>query len=65
MTCETCKQQVLPGGRCACWCLLADALQKYLGMDFDEAAQRAAIMWDTGADKEWVYSGKWFDTHDE
>ena len=61
MTCETCKQQVQPSGRCACCCLLADALQKYLGMDFYTATMRAAILWDTEADTAYVHSGEFND----
>lgn len=66
--CATCKDGItgLPGSvpRCACWALLADALEQYSGLDFDSAAQLAADMWerDMGSDdRERVWSGAWLD----
>jgi hypothetical protein len=69
--CETCGNPVGDTERCSCWCLLADALQRYLGVDFDGAAQMAADLWDSEADlwdseadKEFVWSAKYADDHD-
>jgi hypothetical protein len=56
--------QVSGEGRCGCWCLVADAFQRYLGMDFDAAAQMASDLWDQEADKERVWSARYADDHD-
>jgi hypothetical protein len=59
--CKTCGGEIRTDGRCNCWALLADALQQYLGMDFDEAAMEAAQLWDEVDDdyRERVWSGEW------
>ena len=65
--CRTCGNPVegTPGHpRCACWCMLADALQRYLGMDFDGAAQMAADLWDSDGDHAYVWANRHADTHD-
>lgn len=50
--CETCGNETQgPDQSCVCWCLLADALQQYLGMDHDGSAQMAADLW-AGLDPE-------------
>lgn len=62
-TCATCGGAIV-ADRCSCWALLADALQQYSGMDFDGAAEQAAIIWDSdmgSGDKERVWSGEWLD----
>jgi len=62
--CQTCGTEVSPEGKCGCWCMIADALQQYLGMDFDASAQMAADLWEQEADKEYVWSAKYADDHD-
>lgn len=62
--CRTCGSPVGKDNRCACWCLVADALQRYLGVDFDAAAQTAADLWTDHADKPYVWSGEYAEDHD-
>lgn len=63
--CKTCGNPVEGEGRqCACWCLLSEALQRFLGMDFDGSAQMAADLWEQEADKEYVWSNEYADDHD-
>lgn len=62
--CETCGNEVSPEGKCVCWCLLAGALQQFLGMDFDASADMAARMWDAEADREFVWAAKYADDHE-
>jgi hypothetical protein len=62
--CETCGNEVSPEGKCGCWAHLADALQRYLGMDFDASADSAARLWDAHADRERVWSAGYADDHD-
>ena len=63
--CQTCGQPVdLESGMCACWCHVADALQRYAGFGFDEAADRAAAMWASEADSDRVRAGDYADDHD-
>lgn len=57
--CKTCGN-VIEHQRCTCWALLADALQRYAGFGFDDAAQRAAMLWLHG-DQERVHQGTWLD----
>ena len=51
------------GDTCVCWGHVADALQRYLGMDFDAAAQMAADLW-ADADKAFVWTAKYADDHE-
>jgi hypothetical protein len=44
--------------------MLANALQRYLGMGFDGAAQMAADLWDQEAGPDRVRSAKYADDHD-
>jgi hypothetical protein len=63
--CETCGSEVSPEGKCGCWAHLADALQRYLGMDFDASADSAARLWDSRADDhERVWTAQYADDHD-
>lgn len=62
--CETCGNPVGEDGRCGCWALLADALQRYLGMDFDGSAQMAADLWEQEAQKEAVWTAEYANDHD-
>jgi hypothetical protein len=62
--CVTCGNNVSPEDMCNCWTLLADALQRYLGMDFDASADLAARMWREEADKEYVWSAEYANDHD-
>lgn len=43
--CETCGAEIMYD-RCMCVYLLADALQRYLGYDYDHAGDQAASSWD-------------------
>lgn len=63
--CFTCGNPV-EGGSCGCWCGLAEALQRFLGMDFDHAADMAAKMWAAtpDADKAFVWRNGYADDHD-
>ena len=61
--CETCGTEVSPDGMCNCWCLLADALQQYLGLDHDGSAQMAADLWRAEADRERVRSAEYAADH--
>jgi hypothetical protein len=63
--CETCGNPV-ENGKCCCWGMVADALQRYLGMDFDASAQMAADLWDAAdtEDKARVWSAEYADNHD-
>ena len=64
--CQTCGTEVGGDGdkrQCGCWCLLADALQQFLGMDFDGAAQMAADLWQAEADKEYVWAATYAEDH--
>jgi ribosomal protein L37E len=63
--CQTCGNPVQQG-KCACWCLVADTLQRYLGYDFDASADMAARMWNDldDADHERVWSAEYAATHD-
>jgi hypothetical protein len=60
--CRTCGNPV-SGGQCVCWCLLADALQQYLGLDHDGSAQMAADLWQADADKPRVWSAEYARDH--
>jgi hypothetical protein len=62
--CRTCGSPVGPGDQCGCWCMVADALQRYLGMDFDASAQMAADLWRQEADKAYVWTARYADDHD-
>jgi hypothetical protein len=64
--CATCGNETQgPDQTCSCWCLLADALQHFLGMDFDGAAQFASDLWREHADnRAYVWSGEWAAEHD-
>jgi len=62
--CLTCGNPVGEDDRCTCWCLVADALQQYLGMDFDASADMAARLWTTEADKPYVWQARYADDHD-
>jgi hypothetical protein len=64
--CRTCGNEVSPEGKCCCWGLVADALQRYLGMDFDGAALMASQMWDAidPADRAYVWAARYADDHD-
>jgi len=65
--CDTCGGDISPDGRrCSCWCMVADALQRYLGRDFDDSADEAARLWD-GLDhaEQWrVWTAEYADDHD-
>jgi hypothetical protein len=63
--CHTCGNPVTLENICCCWGHVADTLQRFLGMDFDGAAQDAADMWREMSDeeKEFVWSGRHADTH--
>lgn len=61
--CRTCGTEVGPERKCGCWCMVADALQRYLGMDFDASAQLAADLW-AEADKERVWAASYANDHD-
>jgi len=60
--CVTCGNEVREG-KCVCWCLLADALQQYLGMDHDGSAQMASDLWQQEADKRRVWSAEYQQDH--
>jgi hypothetical protein len=58
--CQTCGNETQgPDQMCICWCLLADALQQYLGMDHDGSADMAARLWRQEADRPRVWSAEW------
>jgi hypothetical protein len=61
--CKTCGNPV-ENRTCNCWCMVAQALQQYLGMDFDASAQMAADMWEQHANKESVWSAEYANDHD-
>lgn len=63
--CQTCGSPV-ENGKCACWCHLADTLQRYLGRDFDASADEAARLWDDldDEDKARVWSAEYASDHD-
>ncbi len=63
--CKTCGNPV-ENGQCACWCHVADALQRFLGMDFDHSADLAARMWAElgGEDRARVWSAEYANDHD-
>lgn len=63
--CYTCGNPV-ENGQCACWAHVADALQQYLGMDFDTSADVASGMWDQLSQEERVYvwSAQYANDHD-
>ena len=62
--CQTCGSPVGRENKCGCWCQVADALQRYLGMDFDAAALLASQLWDREADKAFVWRAAYADDHD-
>ena len=64
--CQTCGNPVNARDVCACWCRVADALQRYLAADFDGAAADAHRMWDQMelADKAAVWSAAFAGDHD-
>jgi hypothetical protein len=62
--CCTCGNPV-HNGQCACWCLIAQALQQYAGYDHDESADEAARLWadlDT-EERERVWSAEYARDH--
>lgn len=61
--CRTCGNPVTRDNMCGCWRRAADALQRYLGLDYDAAARMAADLWRTEADKEWVWTARYADNH--
>ncbi len=63
--CQTCGSEV-HDNLCGCWAMVADTLQRYLGMDFDHSAQVAAVMWASTpqSDKERVWSAEYANDHD-
>lgn len=64
--CRTCGSPVTLENKCDCRARVADALERYLGMDLDTAAQTAAVLWAGSPDqaKEYVWSGRFADDHD-
>jgi len=62
--CRTCGDPVGPADKCSCWGRVAEALQRYLGMDFDAAALLASRLWDDQADKPHVWTAGYANDHD-
>jgi hypothetical protein len=62
--CLTCGNPV-EHGKCLCWGLVAQALEQYLGRDYDHAAQQAADLWRrlSLADKLRVWHADYADDH--
>lgn len=62
--CQTCGVAVVDR-KCNCWCLLADALQRFTGHDHDGAAAEASDMWDAldDDDRERVWGNVWAGDH--
>jgi len=63
--CNTCGNPV-ENDKCACWCMVADALQRFMGRDFDTSAAEASQLWDDldSDEKERVWSAQYADDHD-
>lgn len=62
--CRTCGNEVSPEGTCACWGHVAAAYERFLGIDFDTAADMAARIWDADADKARVWAADYAEDHD-
>ena len=60
--CQTCGTPV-HAGTCACWSLIAQALEQYAGIDFDSAALMAAELWQAEADRKRVWSAEYARDH--
>jgi hypothetical protein len=60
--CHTCGNPV-HAGTCACWGLIAQALEQYAGIGFDSAALMASELWAQEADRERVWSAEYAGDH--
>jgi hypothetical protein len=63
--CDTCGNQVIDR-KCYCWTSVAETLERYLGYDYDHAANVAANMWDVLSQdqREYVWSAEYANDHD-
>jgi hypothetical protein len=62
--CHTCGNAISPEGQCACWCHIAEAYQRFAGIDFDTSALMASEFWASHADKPYVWAATYADDHD-
>jgi hypothetical protein len=63
--CLTCGNPV-ENDKCCCWGMIADALQRYLGTDFDGAASMASQLWEATdpVDRARVWAAEYAEQHD-